>query len=341
MTVPTGELDFVTEPHDSVDQSGEGSEQAIKGRSPWSIAWRRLKRDKFAMAGGIVVALLVLLAVFSQFIEKVFDLQPNTPHNNQFAPGGPVLDINTTLPLGSFGGISTAYPLGVEPGSGRDILARIIEGAWVSLLVAFAASLVSVVLGVVVGMVAGYYGGWIDATLSRIMDIVLAFPVLLFAIAISASLQTEAFGVTGTPLHIGVIVFVIGFFSWPYVGRIIRGQALSLRERDFISAARSLGARGPYIVFKELLPNLIAPIIVYTTLLIPTNILFEAALDFLGVGISEPQASWGQMLSASVQYYAYDPMYMLIPGAAIFITVLAFNLLGDGLRDALDPKGMR
>jgi peptide/nickel transport system permease protein len=192
--------------------------------------------------------------------------------------------------------------------------------------------------------VAGYYGGWVDAVISRLMDIFLAFPLLLFAIAISAPLQSQSssanppLGLSGTSLNIAILVFVIGFFNWPYMGRIIRGQTLSLREREFVDAARSLGARGPYILFKELLPNLVAPVIVYSTLLIPTNILFEAALDFLGVGIQLPQASWGGMLASSVSFYQNDPMFMIIPGAAIFITVLAFNLLGDGLRDALDPK---
>ena len=346
MTVPPGELDLLAEPHDSVDISNEsgGGEGAIKGRSPWSIAWRRLRRDKAAMAGGIVAALLVLLAIFSQLIEKIFGLDPNATHNGVNS----LIDPSTQLPKGSLGGITAQHLLGVEPGNGqgRDVLARIIDGSWVSLLVASSATLLSVVIGVIIGVVAGYYGGWVDAVLSRIMDIVLAFPLLLFAIAISASLQTQVklplIGkITGTPLHISVIVFVIGFFSWPYIGRIIRGQTLSLREREFIDASRSLGARGPYIVFKELLPNLIAPVIVYSTLLIPTNILFEAALDFLGVGIQEPQASWGGMLSNSVTYYQGDVMYMIIPGAAIFITVLAFNLLGDGLRDAFDPKAGR
>jgi peptide/nickel transport system permease protein len=187
-------------------------------------------------------------------------------------------------------------------------------------------------------VVAGYYGGWVDTVISRLMDIFLAFPLLLFAIAISASLQGGAFGLHGLPLHIGVLIFVIGFFNWPYMGRIIRGQTLSLRELEFVDAARSLGAKGPYILFKELLPNLVAPIIVYSTLLIPTNILFEAALSFLGVGVEPPQASWGGMLNQAVDLYQADPMFMIIPGLAIFITVLAFNLLGDGLRDALDPR---
>ncbi len=346
MTVPLGEVDLQSAPHDSVDIANEGApgEGAIKGRSPWSIAWRRLRRDKAAMAGGIVAGLLVLLAIFSQLIENIFGLDPDQTHNSTNS----LIDPSTQLPKGSFGGITSQHLLGVEPGTGlgRDVLARIIDGSWVSLLVASAATVLSVVIGVLIGVIAGFYGGWVDAVLSRIMDIVLAFPLLLFAIAIGAALkpsspQAKVFGLNGTLLGIVIIVFIIGFFSWPYMGRIIRGQTLSLREREFIDAARSLGARGPYIVFKELLPNLLAPIIVYSTLLIPTNILFEAALDFLGVGIQEPQASWGGMLSKSVTYYQGDPMYMIIPGAAIFITVLAFNLLGDGLRDAFDPKAGR
>jgi peptide/nickel transport system permease protein len=337
MTLPAGEFEVVTEPQDAVD-ADKSDAGAIQGRSPWNIAWTRLKRDRGAMIGGVVAVLLVLLAIFSKLIESWLNLDPNLPHNNQFQPGGAVLDINTTLPLGGFGGISRDHPLGVEPGSGRDILARIIEGSWVSLLVAFGATLLSNVLGTVLGVTAGYYGGWVDAIISRTMDVFLAFPLLLFAIAISASLQTQAFGLTGLPLHISVLIFVIGFFSWPYMGRIVRGQTISLREREFVFAARSLGARGPYILFKELLPNLVAPILVYSTLLIPTNILFEAALDFLGVGIAPPQASWGQELAQSVTYYQSDPEFLLVPGLAIFITVLAFNVFGDGLRDALDPK---
>jgi peptide/nickel transport system permease protein len=342
MTVPPGEVDLVTEVHDSADLSAEAEgTQAIQGRSPWQIAWRRLRRDKAAIAGGIVASLFILVAIFSKVIESIFNLDPNAIHNDPSQPGGNVLDITngTLLPLGHFGGISSQHLLGVEPQLGRDLLARIIEGSWVSLLIAFGATVLSNVLGTVLGTVAGYYGGWADAVISRIMDIFLAFPLLLFAIAISATLSNASpFGISGLPLHIGVLIFVIGFFNWPYMGRIIRGQTLSLREREYVSAARSLGARGPYILFKEMLPNLLAPIIVYSTLLIPTNILFEAALDFLGVGIAPPQASWGQELSQSVQYYQADPEYMIVPGLAIFIAVLAFNLLGDGLRDALDPK---
>ncbi|MFE3824238.1 ABC transporter permease [Streptomyces sp. NPDC059092] len=310
---------------------GAGGKQ-IEGRSLGRIAWTRFKRDKVAMAGGVIVILLVLVAVLSKPIQSVFGLDPNAFNQD-------LVDPTLLAPKGSFGGMSWDHLLGVEPQTGRDILARIIEGSWVSLVVAAGSTMLSVVIGVVMGVVAGFYGGWVDSAISRMMDTFLAFPLLLFAISISASLQGSVFGLEGLSLRIAVLIFVIGFFSWPYIGRIVRAQTLSLREREFVEAARSLGARGPFILFRELLPNLIAPILVYSTLLIPTNILFEASLSFLGVGIAPPQSSWGGMLSTAVDLYQVDPMFMIIPGMAIFITVLAFNLLGDGLRDALDPRG--
>jgi ABC-type dipeptide/oligopeptide/nickel transport system permease subunit len=213
----------------------------------------------------------------------------------------------------------------------------------VSLIIAFLSTALAVGIGVVMGVIAGYFGGWVDSVIARAMDIFLAFPLLVFAIALVGVIPSSAFGLSGNSLRIGLLVFVIGFFAWPYMGRIIRGQTLSLREREFVDAARSLGARGPYILFRELLPNMVGPILVYATLLVPTNILFEAALDFLGVGIIPPTPSWGQMLATAVTqgFYSVDPMYMVIPGVAIFITVLAFNLFGDGLRDALDPRSSR
>ncbi|MEV0777746.1 ABC transporter permease [Streptomyces sp. NPDC050433] len=309
-----------------------GAKQSqIEGRSLGRIAWTRFKRDKAAVAGGIVVILLVLLAILAKPIQAVFGLDPNALNQD-------LVDPQLLAPKGAWGGTSWDHPLGVEPGLGRDLLARIIEGSWVSLLVAAGATLLSVAIGTLLGVVAGYYGGWVDAVVSRLMDTFLAFPLLLFAISISAALQDGAFGLSGLPLRIGVLIFVIGFFNWPYMGRIVRAQTMSLRRREFVDASRSLGARGPFILFRELLPNLVAPILVYSTLLIPTNILFEAGLSFLGVGIAPPQASWGGMLTTAVDLYEVDLHYMFVPGMAIFITVLAFNLLGDGLRDALDPR---
>jgi peptide/nickel transport system permease protein len=308
------------------------SGEAIEGRSLGRIAWMRLKRDKVAMGGGIFIVFLILVAIFGPYLVQ----NPDIYHPNLINP-------TFSRPNGAFGGISFAHPFGVEPVTGRDMLSRVVNGARVSLLIAFLATALAVGIGVVMGIIAGFFGGWLDAVIARSMDVFLAFPLLVFAIALVGVVPSSAFGLSGNSLRIGLLIFVIGFFAWPYMGRIIRGQALSLREREFVDAARSLGARGPYILFRELLPNLVAPILVYSTLLIPVNILFEAALSYLGVGIIPPTPSWGGMLSDAVNngFYAVDPMYMFIPGMAIFLTVMAFNLFGDGLRDALDPRSSR
>jgi peptide/nickel transport system permease protein/oligopeptide transport system permease protein len=303
----------------------------IEGRSLGQIAWRRLKRDKVALAGACFLIFLILVAVFAPLIVKVLGDDPTKFHQNLIDPatGG--------LPKGRFGGMSWQHLMGVEPVNGRDIFSRVVYGARISLLIAFLATLLSVVIGTTMGAVAGFLGGWVDAFISRLMDIFLAFPLLVFAIALAGVVPDQAFGLQGNVLRVSLLVFIIGFFNWPYIGRIIRGQTLSLREREFVDAARSLGARRPYILFTELLPNLVAPILVYSTLLIPTNILFEAALSFLGVGVRPPTPTWGGMLSDAVNFYTI-PHFMLWPGLAIFSTVLAFNLFGDGLRDALDPR---
>nr|EIF92715.1 ABC transporter permease [Streptomyces tsukubensis NRRL18488] len=308
--------------------------KSVEGRSLRQIAWSRLKRDKLALAGGIVVIFLVLVAVFAPLIVDLFGHPPNKFHQDK-------LDPLFNTPKGDFGGISSEHLLGVEPNTGRDVFSRVVYGARISLLVAFLAAVVAVFLGTLFGIVAGYFGGWVDAIISRVMDMLLSFPQLLFIISLVAVLPNDLFGLTGSSVRIAILVAVIGFFGWPYVGRIVRGQTLSLREKEYIEAARSLGAGRRYVLFKELLPNLVAPITVYATLMIPTNILTEAALSFLGAGVRPPTASWGQMLSTAVKTYESDPTFMVIPGLAIFITVLAFNLFGDGVRDALDPKGTR
>jgi ABC-type dipeptide/oligopeptide/nickel transport system permease subunit len=318
---------------------GEKS-KTIEGRSLGQIAWIRLKRDKVALSGAVVIVLLILIAIFAPLIVKVLGHPPNEFHQDLIDPTFQ----NAKDPVG---GISGSFLFGVEPGNGRDTFSRILYGARISLLVAFLATILSVGTGTVLGVTAGYFGGWVDGLISRTMDVLLAFPVLLFAISLGAVLQSGdglplgAFKLTGTPLSVAVLVFIIGFFNWPYIGRIIRGQTLSLREKEFVDAARSLGATNRHIIFKQLLPNLAAPVLVYSTLIIPTNILFEAALSFLGVGVKAPTPSWGSMLSDAVPTYQIAATFMVVPGTALFITVLAFNLLGDGLRDALDPKAGR
>ena len=325
MTAPL-EMSPETAPEAVLEGAGSA---AVEGRSLGRIAWQRLRRDKVAMAGGVIVLLLIVIAIIGPY----FVQNPNLYHANLINP-------TFSRPNGPLGGISLAHPLGVEPVTGRDMLARVVVGARYSLLIGFLATALAVFIGVVMGVISGYFGGWIDSIIARAMDIFLAFPLLVFAIALVGVIPSSAFGLSGNTLRVALLVFIIGFFAWPYMGRIIRGQTLSLREREFVDAARSLGARGPYILFRELLPNLVGPILVYSTLLIPTNILFEAALDFLGVGLIPPTPSWGYMLSTAVTqgFYAVDPWFMIIPGLAIFITIMSFNLFGDGLRDALDPR---
>ena len=311
---------------------GEGR---IEGRSLGQIAWGRLRRDKVALAGGAFVVFLILVAIFAPFIVKLLGNPPAEFHQNLVDTDG-----GTLLPKGGFGGWSWHHLMGVEPVNGRDIFSRIVYGARVSLLIAFFATLLSAIIGTTMGIIAGFAGGWVDAVISRLMDLFLAFPLLVFAIALVGVIPDQAFGLKGNSLRVAMLIFVIGFFAWPYLGRIVRGQTISLREREYVEAARSLGATRRYILRTELLPNLVAPILVYSTLLIPTNILFEAALSYLGVGVIPPTPSWGGMLSDAVAFYTY-PAYMFWPGLAIFVTVLAFNLLGDGLRDAIDPRGQR
>ncbi|GHC81166.1 peptide ABC transporter permease [Streptomyces flavofungini] len=315
-------------------KDGAADSTSVQGRSLGRIAWERLKSDKLALAGGIVVLLLIVVALLAPVLTALVGQDPETHHEDLINP-------LFGTPTGSLGGISGDHLLGVEPVNGRDIFARILYGARISLLVGFLSAVVAVVLGTVLGILAGFFGGWVDTVISRVMDGLLAFPQLLFIIALVSVMPNDMLGLTGSSVRVFVMILVIGFFGWPYIGRVVRGQALSLRTREYVEAARSLGAGRFHILFKELLPNLVAPIIVYTTMMIPTNILTEAALSFLGVGVKPPTASWGQMLSRAIDYYDSDPMYMVVPGMAIFITVLAFNLLGDGVRDALDPKGSR
>ncbi|HEY6798494.1 MAG TPA: ABC transporter permease [Kineosporiaceae bacterium] len=309
----------------------DGARGPIAGRSLGRIAWMRLRRDRVAIGGAVLILVFVLIAVAAPLIVELLGHPPNEFHQD-------LVDPDLQIPQGRFGGVGRDFLLGLEPVNGRDLFSRVVYGSRISLLIAFMATLLSVVIGTTLGVIAGYVGGRSDTFISRTMDVFLAFPLLVFAIALAGVVPDHAFGLSGDTLRIALLVFIIGFFNWPYIGRIIRGQTLSLREREFVDAARSLGARTPYILLREVLPNLVAPILVYFTLLIPSNILFEAALSFLGVGVRPPTPTWGGMLSDATHWYQVDPWFMLVPGLAIFVTVLAFNLFGDGLRDALDPR---
>jgi ABC-type dipeptide/oligopeptide/nickel transport system permease subunit len=342
MTVDEGKLTVTApttvvpaqEPEVSVGDAAapppDAASKQVEGRSLTRIAWSRLKRDRAALAGGVVIIMLMLVAVFADPLNAVFGHPQNEFHPETVDP-----NLGGIPAPGTWGGMSRHFLLGVEPPFGRDLFTQIVYGSRVSLLVALAATAVSVLIGVVLGVVAGYFGGWVDSLISRFMDLVLSFPALLLAIALISVLPPSL------GWRISVVVGIIAFFGWPYIGRIVRGQTLSLREREFVEAARSIGARTPRILFRELLPNLVAPILVYTTLIIPANILVEAALSFLGVGVPPPTPSWGRLLSEAVAFYEFDPVFMIVPGLAIFVTVLAFNLFGDGLRDALDPRSNR
>jgi peptide/nickel transport system permease protein len=307
-----------------------GEERQITARSPLQLFWRRFRRDKVAMAALFFIVLLVLVAIFAPLIVKAVG-----------APDPNVQDPDSLNDFGLPAGPSADHIFGVDQ-IGRDVFSRTIYGARVSLTVAVIATALIVVIGTVAGMVAGFYRGWTDSVLSRIMDVQLAFPVLLLALGLGAACSLGG-GCLGGLIQPGlnVVIFVIVLAQWPYFARIIRGQVLSLREKEFIEAARSLGASNTRIIFREVLPNLLAPIIVYTTLIIPTNILFEAALSFLGVGVQPPTATWGAMIAEATNIFDIAWWFMLAPGVALVCTVLAFNLVGDGLQDALNPKGDR
>ncbi|XAY08397.1 Glutathione transport system permease protein GsiD [Paraconexibacter sp. AEG42_29] len=299
----------------------------IAARSPLELFWRRLRSDKVALAALIVVVLVILMAILAPLIIKIV----GTPKPN-------VTNSDLTDDFGQPFGPTGAHPFGVDD-LGRDVFSRVVYGSRVSLQTAFIATFLTVIIGVSVGLIAGYYRGWVDSLLTRTMDLVLAFPVLVLAVGIGVACSGKD-GCLGGVLQpgLGVVIFVIVLTSWPYMARIVRGQVLSLREREFVDAARSLGASDRRIIFREILPNLVAPIIVYATVLIPQNVLYEAALSFLGVGADPDAASWGQMLSDASRIFRDAWWYMTFPGAALLITVLAFNLVGDGLQDALNSK---
>jgi peptide/nickel transport system permease protein len=327
----------------------------IVGLSPGQLLWRRFRKDRFAIGGIVIVGVISLLAITAPLFSKlvghpvdeiyVDELTRDYPPN---CTDDPILVLDPTK-------CSSGHPIpptlhteigavifGAD-GLARDLFVRVLYGARTSLEVALAATGIEVLLGVFFGILAGYYRGKIDTAISRMFDVFFALPTLLLILGISAACggavqqDQECLGGLLQPGK-GLIIFLIGFFAFPYLGRIIRGQVLSIREKEFIEAARSLGSSNSRIMFRHILPNVLAPIIVYSTLLIPTNILAEAALSYLGLGVPPDVPSWGAQISEATSLYRIAWWTMVFPGIFLFLTTLAFNMVGDGLRDAFDPK---
>jgi peptide/nickel transport system permease protein len=321
-----GASELLVEPEASFDEV-ELVPGEISARSPRQLFWRRFRSDRVAMGSAVFIILLIIVAIAAPLIVKLLGV-----------PGPYVNNPNLTDAFGSPLGPSAAHPFGVDQ-LGRDVLSRVIYGSRVSLEVGILGTAVAAVIGTIFGLLAGFYRGWVDTLVSRLVEVFLAFPVLVLGLGIGAACGVR--GCAGGLIQpgLGTLLFIITISNFTYIARIVRGQVLSLREKEFIEASRSLGASNMRILFKEILPNLWAPLIVYSSLLIPTNILLEAGLSFLGVGIRPPTASWGQMISDASNIFNTAWWYMVFPGAALLLTVLAFNLVGDGLLDALNPRG--
>ncbi len=286
---------------------------------------RSLTRDPWATAGAILIVVFVLVGVFAPLITSLNGQNPYTYHLSLLDDSG--------APRGD-GGIGWSHWFGVEPLTGRDMFSIVVYGARTSLVVGVSATIVSVLIGVLVGLSSGFLGGWYDRIMSRVVDVVFGFPVLVFIIALTAIVPSSF----PRPLF---MVLVIGLFGWPPISRVIRGQVLSLRERTFVIASTAMGAGRWHVAVTQVLPNVSATIIVYTTILVPSMIGFEAALSFLGVGVPPPTPSLGRTIGDAVGWVQTDPLYLVFPGAVLFLITLAFNVVGDGLRDALDPRASR
>ncbi|MGH2903400.1 MAG: ABC transporter permease [Solirubrobacteraceae bacterium] len=301
----------------------------VAALSPLQLFWRRFRQDRVALCSLGFVVFLFVVALAAPLIVKLLGL-----------PGPYVQNPNLTDSFGSPLGPSLAHPFGVDQ-LGQDVASRVIYGTRVALEVGILGTAVATLIGVVIGTFAGFYRGWVDTLLSRLIDVVLSIPILLLGLGIGAACAVR--GCVGGTVQpgLGLVIFLIALVNWTYIARIVRGLVLSLREREFVQASRALGASNARIMFREIFPNLLAPIIVYATLLVPLNILLEAGLSFLGVGIRPPTASWGQMIAAATPIFNTAWWYMTFPGLALLLTVLAFNLLGDGLQDALNPRAAR
>ncbi|MBW6436029.1 ABC transporter permease [Actinoplanes hulinensis] len=313
------------------------SPNTAKGKSPTRIALSRLRRDKVAMVSLGVFLLFVFIAIFAPLLAKLEGQDPTTLNIDLIDRNGyPLI------------GITGDHWFGIEPRLGRDLFARWVYGARPSLIVAGLVTVITTIIGVAVGLIAGFAGGWVDRVLSWIIDFVLSLPYLLFAIAVPAVLLSIFVGTAENAdaqqvaqVRFFSLILVLSIFGWASLARLIRGEVLSLREREFIQAARVLGVPTHKVLFKELLPNLVGPIIVSSSIALPTYIVTEAGLTFLGVGLVEPTPSWGLTISTAVTFYRAHPIFLWVPVIGITILVLALSLLGDAIRDAFDPRTRR
>ncbi|MEH0845329.1 ABC transporter permease [Micromonospora sp. CPCC 205711] len=321
-------------------ESGGGAdapkEKGFVGRSPGQLAWIRLRRDRTAMVSGAMLVFFVLVALAAPVVEMLYGIGPREQFQNMLDGFG--------MPLGYAGGVSGNHFFGLEPGLGRDIFIRLAYGLRTSLLIAFAAAVISAALGIALGAVAGYLGGWIDAVINWVTDLTLAMPFLIIALALTPTLTLRFYGereAVSPAFGVAVLIAVFAIFGWTSTARLVRGQVIALREREFVEAARASGAGLGHMLFRQLLPNIWAPILVSFSLAVPQFITSEAALSFIGVGLTEETPSFGRMIYESLDYLQTDPAFVFFPGITIFALVLAFNLFGDALRDALDPKSSR
>ncbi|MFE7166629.1 ABC transporter permease [Streptomyces sp. NPDC057616] len=342
MTPPTPSAAAPLEVTDaSVETSPSPSTpKGSESRSPGRLAWTRFKRDKTGVISAYIVIFFVVISVAAPLIAKLYGKDPYTTYASQ----DPNLLNAFSYPAGPNGGMSGDFWFGIEPQLGRDVFTFLLYAIRNSLGIAAAAAVLTTVLGVLIGVTAGYLGGKVDYFVGRIIDILLSFPSTLFFIAF----MPVVFGFFVAPddniptsLRAFALIIVLSFFGWSSIARLLRGQVLGLREREFIEAAKITGASPMRIVFKELLPNLWTPIIIQFTLLLPLYVTSEAGLSFLGVGMIDPTPDWGVMIARGAQFYTEDFTFMLFPGLSMVIFVLAFNLLGDSVRDALDPKSRR
>ncbi|HET6167752.1 MAG TPA: ABC transporter permease [Marmoricola sp.] len=336
MTIQAGDLETHVAP--AIGEA-EGEEAKVAGRSPTQLAVARFRKDTGSMISLGICTFYVLAAIAAPILVKVGILNPNDLNQKVLdqALGG--------IPKGSFGGISSHHWLGVEPGTGSDVMSRLMLGMTWSLGIALSGVVITIVVGAVLGIVSGMAGGLVDATVGRIIDLTLSFPQTLMLLALSGGaiiFITHNMGVGNRDLANAIyVVAILGAFGWPPVARVIRGQVLSLREREYVEAARLFGASRTRLYFKEILPNLWAPLLVYFTLLLPAYVSAEAAFSFLGVGVKPPTPTLGNILNDSISYMTADFLFFFLPGLVLAIIVVSFNLVGDGIRDALDPKSSR